>query len=101
MNYEWLTLRIFFSSVILLPDHAIFQGDGVIYFVTAKVKQGWVNLDVEVTGAEGFTAANVRVVSQGTVAYIPSSWMVRSVDGDTVKVIPIYTQLLWKVQCRA
>ena len=79
--------NIFFSSVILLPDHAIFQGDGVIYFVTAKVKQGWVNLDVEVTGAEGFTAANVRVVSQGTVAYIPSSWMVRSVDGDTLKVI--------------
>ena len=54
--------------------------------MTAKVKQGWVNLDVEVTGAEGFTAANVRVVSQGTVAYIPSSWMVRSVDGDTLKV---------------
>ena len=75
------------GSAVLLGDHTIYQGDGVVYFVTAKVATGWVNLDVEVTDGTDYKAANVRVVSQGTVAYVPAAWMVKSKDGTKTKVL--------------
>ena len=73
-------------SATLLSDHTILQGDGVVYFLTIKVPKGWVNLDVEFDGGDKYFAKNVRVVSQGTVAYIPSTWMVKSIEDTTVKV---------------
>ena len=75
------------GSAVLLGDHTIYQGDGVVYFVTAKVATGWVNLDVEVTDGTDYKAANVRVVSQGTVAYVPAAWMVKSKEGTKTKVL--------------
>lgn len=75
-------------TATLLSDHTILQGDGVVYFLTVKVPKGWVNLDVQFEGdGDKFFASNVRVVSQGTVAYIPSTWMVTSKEeGGKVKV---------------
>ena len=59
-----------------------------MYIVDVTVPNGWVNLDVEFEGdGDKFFASNVRVVSQGTVAYIPSTWMVTSKEeGGKVKV---------------
>ena len=78
-------------TATLLSDHTIYQGDGIVYFLTVKFPKGWVNLDVQFEGdGEKFFASNVRVVSQGTVAYIPSTWMVTSKEeGGKVKVCSI------------
>ena len=88
-------------TATLLSDHTIYQGDGVVYFLTVKVPKGWVNLDVEFEGdGDKFFASNVRVVSQGTVAYIPSTWMVTSKEeGGKVKVYSIRRK--FRIEIRA
>ena len=70
----------------ILSAHTILAGDGVVYFLTVTVPHGWVNLNVEVTGSDNYKAANLRVVSQGTVAFMPLVWMVKSIEANDLNV---------------
>ena len=68
------------------------QGDAALYQLDVLVPNGWVNLDVEFEGGDGYKAKNLRVVSTGTVAYVPDVSLVQKVDGDKILVNfgPVY-----------
>ena len=61
----------------------VVAGNAKIYRVTAILEPGWSLINIKMTGdsSQGVQAVGARVVSSGTVAYIPPSWAVTRISG--------------------
>lgn len=75
----------------------VIAGDGVVYAVSITIpSKSWVDLDVVFEGGTDFPAANVRVATTGTVAYVTPVWLCESSSGAQilVKKIGVYLKMV-------